>query len=741
MISGPVFPSGTPAAPPSDAELLARDRKRRRRELLFAALAFLLVLLLTWVQLEQFRSGDSLFVVMFNINFVLLIGILLVVLRNGFKLLLERRRGILGSGLRARLVAAFVAFSLLPCLLMCLITTKYVQLSMDFWFKERVETSMSTALELVGSLYERTGRALVHRIGNIRAELEETGTDPFSGAGEDLLRAKAREYGTGPIAVFDASGRAGGISAESEVLDAAKLADARLDREKIRHRGHDVTLVSTETQDYIFAAVPLDEEAGRLLLAGSELGPGFSAGTELVMRGSREYSHLRSIKNPLKLMLYSSLGVLTALIILGAVWFGFRLARELTEPISALARGTVRVAAGDLGVRLEETPPGEFGVLIRSFNSMASDLEKSRRETTEAYTLLEQRNLETARHGKYMETVLDNIAAGVVSFDEEGRISTANKAAGDILHLDPGVAVGRRIGDLMPETRGVVAEAVRECLSGRSESRSRRSVDLIIAGEEKRLLLNTVGFAGEGAYRGAVAVFEDITELERMQRMAAWREVARRIAHEIKNPLTPIKLSAQRLAKKFGPDVKDPAFIQSTELIVQQVEHLQSMVREFSAFAKLPEVKPRPDDILGLLRTVLELFRNSHADIRWELAVTEIPPPLPIDREAMNSAFMNILGNAAEVLHQGEIADPFVLVTVSCPPALNLVRIDVADNGPGLTEQEQSRIFEPYFSRKKGGTGLGLTIVRSVVTDHRGYVRAFRNEGGGTVISMEIPLA
>ncbi|MDR1946516.1 MAG: HAMP domain-containing protein [Desulfovibrio sp.] len=737
MKSGPPSRSGSP--PLSGAELIARDRRRRRKELLFAALAFLLVLLLTWVQLEQFRSGDSLFVVMFNINFVLLIGILLVVLRNGFKLLLERRRGILGSGLRARLVAAFVAFSLLPCLLMCLITTKYVQLSMDFWFKERVESSMATALELVGNIYERTGQSLVRRVGNIKTALEEARTEPDSESGEELLRGKAREYGDILIDVFNPAGYAGRTPAGGAALEAANLANSKLDREKIRRQGYDVTLISTEAQDYIFAAVALDKEAERLLLAGSELGPGFSSGTELVMRGSREYSHLRNIKNPLKLMLYSSLGVLTALIILGAVWFGFRLARELTAPISALAQGTDRIAAGDLSVRLTENPQNEFGMLIRSFNRMASDLEESRRETTDAYTLLEQQNLETARHSKYMETVLDNIAAGVLSFDDQGRISTVNTAAGDILNMDPKKMIGKKIGEFMPETYGAIAETIKERLRRRIESRSRHSVGLSIAGEEKRLLLNAVGFSTEGVYRGAVAVFEDITELERMQRMAAWREVARRIAHEIKNPLTPIKLSAQRLAKKFGAEVNDPAFIQGTELIVRQVEHLQAMVQEFSAFAKLPEVAPRPDDILGLLQTVLELFRSSHADIGWKLSAPEAPPLLPIDREAMNRAFMNILGNAAEALNQGTVS-PLVHVTVSCLPALNLVRIDVADNGPGLTEEERSRIFEPYFSRKKGGTGLGLTIVRSIVTDHRGYVRALHNEGGGTMISMELPL-
>ena len=731
----------TPATEISPAEQRKRDRKRRQREMLFAALAFIVVLVLTSIQLDQFRTGDFLFMAVFSINFVLLLGILFVVLRNGFKLLLERRRRVLGSRLRTRLVLAFLGFSLLPCLLMFLVTTKYVQLSMDFWFKDQIETSMETALDVVGNVYEKIGLALVGQSRNIRAEVRERN---FTWSGPDmdaLMERKRQEYGAALTGFYDAERNMRNWHAVSGAEAAWELAREKMNWDQAAAQGYAYVLVSTPDQDYTIAVLALEDPAGGYLVQGYAMGEGFNAGIDRIVRGSREYKTLRNMKRPLKLMLYSSLGVLTALIILAAVWFGFRLARELSAPIFALAAGTDRVAKGDLSVRLSDSSQDEFGMLIRSFNRMARDLEVSRHETTSAYFLLEEQNRQTAHHNRYMETVLNNIAAGVVSFDAQGRISTVNRAACEILNLETADLQGQPIESRLPEPIGDMAKSVHERFLRRQDSRTQHSVSLSIAGEERRLLITVVGFSTDGAYQGAVAVFEDISELERMQRMAAWREVARRIAHEIKNPLTPIKLSAQRLARKFGKDVESPVFIQSTELIVRQVEYLQNMVQEFSAFAKLPEVKPTPGQLEPLLRTITELFRNSHSRIMWGLTIPEELPMLPMDKEALHRAFMNILGNAAEALIINNVSNPTVCITASFQPALNLVRIDVADNGPGLSEEERSRLFEPYFSRKKGGTGLGLTIVRSIVSDHRGYVRALPREGGGTIFSMELPLS
>lgn len=728
-----------PEVPLTPAEQRQRDRKRRQREMFFAAVAFLVVLVLTTFQLDQFRSGDALFVVMFNVNFVLLIGILLVVIRNGFKLLLERRRKVLGSRLRTRLVLSFLALSLLPCLLMFLVTTKYVQLSMDFWFRDQVENSMESAMELAGGMYDKMGSSLIQHARSISAEAKASGINMRSNKMATLVRSKLKEYQVSVAVLYLPDGSQKNWTSEGGSQFPWQSARDAINRGELARQGNAYNIIEGEKHDYIFAMLALgkDEYFG----IGYDLGEGFKARLDRISKGSREYRNLRNIKRPLKLMLYSSLGVLTALIILGAVWFGFRLARELSAPIFALASGTQRIAEGDLTVRLNDSSQDEFGMLIRSFNHMAQDLEHSRHETTSAYRLLKEQNQQVARHSKYIETVLNNIAAGVISFDDMGYINTVNKAACDILRVGAEELVSKRIEDIMPVNHGALARTVRERFKQRIDTRTQHNISLNIDGDERRLLINVVGFATDGIYRGAVAVFEDITELERMQRMAAWREVARRIAHEIKNPLTPIKLSAQRMARKFSGQVDDPVFTQSTELIVKQVEHLQNMVQEFSTFAKLPEVQPLPGRLEPLLQTITDIFRNSHSGITWELDIPEALPELPMDTEALHRAFMNILSNAAEALTYAGTAEPKVRICAVRNRSLNIIRIDVSDNGPGLTEEERSRLFEPYFSRKKGGTGLGLTIVRSIVADHRGYVRALPSEEGGASITMELPLA
>jgi len=739
--SGQDFVLPGPPISISPAEQRKRDRTRRRREMLIAAVAFIGVLVLTSVQMQQFRTGDFMFMAVFSINAVLLLGILIVVLRNGFKLLLERRRRVLGSRLRTRLVLAFLCFSLLPCILMLLVTTRYVQLSMDFWFREQIETSMEAATTMVGNVYESIGLAMVGQARNIRAEVRERN---FVWGGPDmdaLMERKRQEYGAALTGFFDADRRERNWHAVSGVSRAWDEAKRKINWAQAASQGYAYVLAPGRDQDYVIAVLALDGIGSGYMVQGYGLGEGFIASAERIVSGSREYRTLRAMSRPLRRMLDSSLVVFTALIMLSAVWFGFRLAREFTSPIFSLAVGTDRIAKGDLSVRLSDNSQDEFGMLIRSFNRMAEDLESSRHATAGAYSLLEEQNRQTARHSKYMETVLNNIAAGVISVDAKGWVSTVNDAACEILALEKAGILGKRMEDLLPQPLGGIAKSVLERFPRRHDYRTQHSVSVSIAGEERRLLVNVVGFSTDGAYQGAVAVFEDISELERMQRLAAWQEVARRIAHEIKNPLTPIKLSAQRLSRRFGGQVKDPAFDQSTELIVRQVEYLQNMVQEFSAFAKLPEVNPTPDRLEPLLQTITDFFRNSHSGIAWELAIPESLPTLPMDKEALHRAFMNIFGNAVEALALGGTQSPRVWISASFRPSLNLVRIDVADNGPGLSEEERSRLFEPYFSRKKGGTGLGLTIVRSIVADHRGYVRAFPREGGGTVLSMELPLA
>lgn len=728
---------------PSAAEQRLRERKRRRRELLFAAAGFLVVLILISVQLDQYRSGGgTAFVILFNINVVILAGILIVVLRNGIKLALERRRRVMGSRLRTRLVLAFVGLALFPCLLMLLVATKYVQLSMDFWFKIQMEASMETALDVARESIERYVDDMALGAESIQADIAEKQVQWASRDMDILLERKRRDFHFALLGLYSEKDGQRNWHATEDSAPAWASALSQLDWQTVQSRGVVHVVASGKRNDYLIFIYRARGASEYFFAMAKDMGQGYNANLEMLSRGANEYKNLRKIKQPLKGMLYSSLGVLSCLILLAAIWFGFRLARELSAPILSLVAGTQRIARGDLSVRLNDNSTDELGALIRSFNTMAEDLEESRRTIVDANSRLEEQNLRIAGHSSYIETVLDNVASGVVSFDQEGVINTANRAAALILDMDATQMVGKHVSDILPAPPDSnIDREAEQHLRKNQESRWRYDVKRTVAGEEKHLLINVVGFSTEGVHRGSVAVFEDISELERMQRIAAWREVARRIAHEIKNPLTPIKLSAQRLERKFGTQAADPAFSQSTQLIVKQVEHLQTMVQEFSAFAKLPEVVPVPGDLPPLLESVTNLFRNSHSNIHWGLDIPASLPQFPMDKDALHRAFMNIYTNAAEALEQAETQDPYVHITAMYEPELNMMRIDVADNGPGLNEEELSRLFEPYFSRKKGGTGLGLTIVKSIVTDHRGYIRVLPREGGGTVLVMELPLA
>jgi two-component system nitrogen regulation sensor histidine kinase NtrY len=369
---------------------------------------------------------------------------------------------------------------------------------------------------------------------------------------------------------------------------------------------------------------------------------------------------------------------------------------------------------------------------------MAMDLENSQIGLKQAKERLERQNAELESKSQYMEAVLDNITAGVISLDGQGRINTFNKAAESILGIESSQVMGSSPVTLL---YGEFAHMVQEVLTQLQEipsSQWQRQVDIKVGDADIRLLVNAVVLHREnGEDSGVVAVFEDITELEKIQRMEAWKEVARRIAHEIKNPLTPLKLSAQRIESKFASRITDPVLTQCTRLIVRQVEHLQEMVKDFSSFAKLPELRPTYGDIQDVLREIKGIFEQSHGRITWSLQADSKLPELKFDHEAMKRVFMNILLNAAEIL--GNQEDGRVELVVGYVEALHRVRIQISDNGPGLSSDERSRIFEPYFSSKRGGTGLGLTIVKSVIDDHHGYIRVHPNSPQGTTFVIELP--
>ncbi len=717
-----------------------RERKRRQRELLFAALAFMVIVVLTWVELTYLGVDSYFFLALFNLNFILLLVVLSIVVRNGVKLILERRRRVLGSRLRTRFVLAFMSLSLFPTVLMFVVSARFVQASMDYWFKSQVETSMEMALDVGQTLYNTTRDRLHQQGENIVAEIVQR---RFAWGGKSMdayLQKKQQEYNLLLVGVLRTDRNEQNWHGAASAATVWAETKARINWGSLEAQPRFWSLLwPGQMSDYAVGVLPVDDGKTGYLVLVEDIGQGVMFKLDRVVRGMEEYKKLKVLKHPLKITLYFILGVLTLLIILGAMWFGFRLSKELAAPIMALAEGTEHIARGDLSVRLEDTSSDELGVLVQSFNRMTQDLETSRRHLTDANLMLAAQNEEKEQRTRYIEAVLDNIAAGVVSLDAEGRISTLNKAAGTMLSVEPRSLLGSRPGDLLSGEHARMFRGMVRQFKASPESQWQRQTILKAGEHEWKLLVNAVCLpTPQGEFNGLVAVFEDITELEKMQRVAAWREVARRIAHEIKNPLTPIKLSAQRLQHKFGAGITDPIFSQCTELIVGQVEQIQQMVQEFSVFAKLPEVTPRPGTILPIVEELVAMFRTSHSGITWELQIMGSIPRMNLDNKAMHRALLNIMSNAAEVLEGKEAAH--VDITIQHIKTLGLVRLDVMDNGPGLSAEERSRLFEPYFSRKRGGTGLGLTIVKSIVQDHRGYIRAGVPPAGGAVITLELPV-
>lgn len=718
-----------------------RERKRRQRELFMAFIGLLVILILTWVELKYFGEVNSLiFLGLFNLNVILLFTVIFVVLRNVIKLILERRRNVLGSKLRTRLVISFVTLSIVPTFLMFALGAKFVQTSVDFWFKTQVEDSLEQALEVGQAFYASSQERLERRSQFI---LERILKQRFAWGGRSmdaLLKEKREEYDLSLIGVITPDLKEQNWHTGPEWEGVWEDVRDKVNWESLRDRPEFWSTIRAGSKaDMVLGLQPVDGGRTGYLVLGESIGHGLLYKLDKIVNGISEYKQIRTMKHQWKLALYVLLAVVTMLIVMGAIWFGMRLAKELSAPVQALAHGTQRVARGDLDVRLEDTSSDELGFLVQSFNDMAKDLQRSRAELTEANERLNRQNQELEQRGQYIEAVLDNITAGVISLDSEGRVSTVNKAAETMLGLDgPSLAGSRPLELLHGHYADLIAD-VFEQLGTSPASQWQRQIDLTLGSRDLKLLVNVVTLQdSDGNDSGLVAVFEDITELEKMQRVAAWREVARRIAHEIKNPLTPIKLSAQRMERKFGEEVGDPVFNQSMQLIVSQVEHLQQMVQEFSSFAKLPEMNLKWGFLAPLIEEVVAVFRNSHSRIDWNLQFEGQVPKLKLDNEGMRRVLINILTNASDALK--EESHPKVDIVVTCDRMLGWVRIEIRDNGAGLSQEERSRLFEPYFSHKKGGTGLGLTIVKSIVSDHHGYVRAMPHEPKGTIIVVELPV-
>ena len=690
-----------------------------------------------------------------NINVVLILVLTFLIFRNGIKLVLERRRGVIGSRLRTKLVIALVFFALAPTALLFYVSTRFLTESFETWFSSKVEETMYRTREAGALVYQRDKRRIesLARIAlqHIRVAKPLPFGSPLQQGVIDSNRLKGftREYRLFGLYVFS---RDGHLLWRNNSLSEAGMTDKAHDfvLNSIQRFQSHPGLISRavvevdQGRDVVRGAAPIYDIDSHLVIGVVMTEERFETqiiqSVESIMR---EFANLKPGAKLTRLSYVILLVLIALIIVFSATWLGFYVAKGIIAPIQSLAEATREVALGNYEINLLARGDDETGQLVRSFNSMTADLKAHEQQVQQFTGQLERTNEELDQRRKYMEVVLRHISAGVISADRWGRLTSINRAAEKLLNLDTSVALGKPVRDLMGEA---LWETFWQPISERVAQHAsfHGQIDLSELGRAMTLLADGVRMQDEhGDDLGLVVVFDDASEQVKAQRVAAWREVARRIAHEIKNPITPIKLSAQRLLRKFGDRFEGrdhEVFANSIETIVSEVDALRDLVNEFSKFSRLPTVRTEMGDINDLIGDAVGLYSLSYPDTEFDVTGLDLSlPKVPIDKEQLSRVFINLFANSIAAI---QATDRHGKISIKSELLSNvpMVRIQITDNGCGIPDAMKDRVLEPYFSTKEDGTGLGLAIVNQIVSDHGGYLRVGDNQPEGASISIELPI-
>lgn len=729
-----------------DLGLERAEAKRRQRELIAVgvAAATLIAFVLAQTQLPPLTSHTSfvsnlVVILLFDLSFLLLGLMLLLVGRNLAKAIFERRRGLIGSKLQARLVFGFVAVAIVPSAFLLYVSGTFLHADIDSWFNPEYERMLNDSFEIAKVYYLNSANNAVHfaRILAGKIAYRDLLSPNNHAKLREFIEQAQQEYNLGTVEVFSADRKlltfelspstptGIGVSPDSELLRTTLRGHtvARADQfgKSDVIRGSAPIYSSTDS-DQIVGAIVVDYYLPKSL-AQRAVG---------ISHAVQNYFQLRILSQPIMHSYVLALVLIGLAVVLLASWFGIYLARELTGSIKLLAEGTQAIAAGNLNYEIPPIGDDEIGHLVASFNRMTSDLRASRAE------------LEGRR--RYTETLLRNVSAGVVGLDRDGRISAINPCGERMLGLDADEILGRLYAQCFPVRLWQTLDEILATVPRLDETR--RSLKLPIDGAETEIMLTVSRVGGEGDWEpvrdlGTVLFLEDVSRIAKVERMEAWREVARRIAHEIKNPLTPIQLCAERMRRQLAGQLDGHTELveECTRTILGEVEDLKHLVNEFSAFARMPQINPAPGNLNMLAEETVTNFRDAHPEADFELDLQPAPVMVDIDREAIKRALVNLLDNAvaATVASNGGLR-PRIAVSTKIDTQSGIATLEVSDNGPGIDPRMRTRIFEPYFSTRKGGTGLGLAIVSTIVTDHHGYVRVRENQPRGSRFVLEFPL-
>jgi two-component system nitrogen regulation sensor histidine kinase NtrY len=743
-----------PSRKPEPPRRPFRDNPR----LILAGIGVLVVVL---IALLAIASGTSQFSPDFLSEFVLyglsaadltmLAALVFVLARNIIKLIVERRKALPFARFRAKLVALLLGMTLVPTVLVLIVGSELIRTNIDRWFNAPMADILSSANQIASDYYheqQMLASDQANRLARTLAAVDLTNADvrPI----RDVLAPDVTLQRVQMVEVYRVVPSTGSLPSLEPVIDVAAPAlpvgysRAAVDRLAAQALAGSAEAKSIETLgtagDLLHAAAIIrtkDQRPTGVVVATTYLTGDLAARSRRMTKAFEDYNQLRVLKRPLTGLYLSFFLMVTLLILFGATWMGSYLAKRITRPVLMLSAAAREIGAGRLDQRVEPQSNDEFGSLVEAFNAMASELATSRRKVDRGTIQLERKHVEVEGRRRYIETILERITTGVVSVDAAGAITTINSAASRLLSLDrqivgqPAMAVFDR-ADLQP-LGALLAGAGR----GRAEPTA-HEIALAREGQELHLAAVATALVGEtGGSEGVVLVLDDVTPLIRAQKVAAWREVARRLAHEIKNPLTPIQLSAERLRRHFAgaPPHARALVDECTQTIVGEVESLKGLVDEFSQFARMPSPRTVPTDLGQLITDTIALYNGIFTDVRIDQRFAPGAPLVRLDAEQFRRVIINLVDNAIEAMERrGQI-----LVETQLDTANSVVRVIVADDGPGIPPAEREKLFLPYYSTKGRGSGLGLAIVRRIIAEHGGSIDVGDNAPHGTRFTIELP--
>ncbi|RJQ18912.1 MAG: HAMP domain-containing protein [Nitrospiraceae bacterium] len=677
-------------------------------KILFGLLALsIIAIIITGVVLNYLGIEHGSLIIKIGFIFIVVNIILYLLLliffvgRNLVHLYTEKKRKAIGSRFRTKLVASFLGLVLVPSALLFVLSNQLINNSINTWFSLEIQKPVYDSMDVAKTLYFKERQYALNYAKLLASDRKLSDRNPRIN-GEAGFNSYLLESPDGTSLVKEAFAGASGT---------------------------DIT--STGKGDIVRAASPLRDGSriAGVLVVETIIPQDIVVKMEAIRKAYNEYLQINMQQKPVRFLYFFMLTIATLIIIFLALWISLRIARGITVPIQSLAEATKTVTQGNLDFRIALKRDDEIGLLIDSFNKMLDDLQNGKQSLEKAYQESDRRRLS-------METILESINTGVIFFDRAGRILTINNAACLMLNLESSSVEGRSYRELLGRIKSDEVSSMARHLGEKGYGAVEKDIHTYMNGRplDLRVYMTTIQDS-ENNFVGTLAVFDNLTEIIMAQRALAWQEVAKRIAHEIKNPLTPIRLSAERLLKKWNEKSEDFGDVlqRSTKTIVQEVNSLRGLVDEFSRFGKMPRINLGPTRIKTVIEEVVELYSNLK-DVEIMTSLNEDIPEVEIDKQQVKMALINLIDNAIQAATQK------IWLNASYNPALDLVRLEVIDEGAGIKEEDRDKLFLPYFSTKKEGTGLGLAIVNSIISKHRGYIRMQDNKPKGTQFIIELPV-